>query len=127
MAAERACSHITQPEIATMHAACAAMQAAADTGDLDRYVTENWTFHRTLYAASRLATLMSFIEMRWLRIGPYVRLMMPDQQSLVDSMPSHWQVLEALAKRDGKAARNAIAADLRDCAKILLPFLPKGN
>ncbi|MDG5487826.1 GntR family transcriptional regulator [Sphingomonas sp. BGYR3] len=124
MAAEHACTRITQDEIAVMQAACTAMQHAADNGDLEGYVTANWTFHRTLYAASRLNTLMSFIEMRWLRIGPYVRHMMPDQQSLIDSMPNHWTVLSALERRDAMGASNAIRADLRDCAQTLLPLLP---
>ncbi len=123
MAAERACGLITPDEVAIMTSACHAMQAAADSDDRDAYVVANWTFHRTLYAASRLKTLLGFIEMRWLRIGPYVRLMMPDRESLLTSMPNHWAVLEALRARDGVAARNAITSDLQDCARTLLPYL----
>lgn len=123
MAAERACQHISPEEIAIMRKACDQMQIAADSNDLDSYVTENWVFHRTLYAASRLKTLLAFIEMRWLRIGPYVRHMMPDKESLVASMPNHWDVLKSLEARDADAARQAIVSDLRDCAQTLLPML----
>lgn len=122
-AAFRACSHITAKEAAIMRASCSGMAAAAEAYDRDRYVAENWTFHSTLYAASRQPTLMKFIEMRWLRIGPYVRQMMPDRESLIQSMPIHWAVLDAIDRRDGDAARNAIVADLRDCAETLMPRL----
>lgn len=125
-AAHRACNQISAEEVAIMRASCTAMEDAAQAYDRDRYVTENWTFHSTLYAASRLPTLMSFIEMRWLRIGPYVRHMMPDRLSLLHSMPNHWSVMEAIDGADADAARAAIVSDLRDCAETLMPRLEPG-
>lgn len=123
MAAERAAQEIKQHELDRLEAHCAAMQAAAEANDLEAYLAANWDFHLTIYQASRLDTLVSFIEKRWLRIGPYVRMMMPDHQSLVASMPNHWNALDALKRRDGKAAQHAIASDLEDCAVTLLNYL----
>lgn len=123
MAAERAGQQITPNELERLELFCTAMQSAADANDLDAYLTANWDFHLTIYQSSRLSTLISFIEMRWLRIGPYVRLMMPDHQSLIDSMPNHWNALNALKRRDGKAAQAAIANDLKDCSITLLQYL----
>lgn len=123
MAAERASGEITSAELDRLEVTCNAMQAAADANDLDAYLTANWDFHLTIYQSSRLSTLISFIEKRWLRIGPYVRLMMPDQESLIQSMPNHWNALNALKRRDGKSAQAAIASDLNDCAVTLLQYL----
>lgn len=123
LAAETAAARITPEELTEVRQACEAMQEAAEAGDLDRYVTANWAFHGGIYRASRMETLMSYIEKRWLRIGPYVRYMMPDKASLIESMPSHWEALKALEAGDGPAARKAIATDLFDCAVTLIEFL----
>lgn len=123
MAAERASGEITPAELDHLEETCIAMQAAADANDLDAYLSANWDFHLTIYQSSRLFTLISFIEKRWLRIGPYVRLMMPDHESLIQSMPNHWNALNALRRRDAKSAKAAIASDLNDCAVTLLQYL----
>jgi DNA-binding GntR family transcriptional regulator len=123
MAAERAAQEITADELDRLERICTAMQAAADANDLDGYLTANWDFHLTIYQASKLTTLIGFIEKRWLRIGPYVRMMMPDHDSLITSMPNHWDALNALKRRDGKGAFKAIASDLEDCAVTLLAYL----
>lgn len=123
LAAETAASRITAEELVDVRRACADMQAAAEAGDLDAYVTANWAFHGGIYQASRMETLMGYIEKRWLRIGPYVRYMMPDKASLIESMPSHWTALQALEAGDAQGARKAIATDLYDCAVTLIEFL----
>ena len=124
MAAERAAPHVSDAEIAEVERACEAMQAAADADDREGYVSANWTFHLAIYRASRLEVLVGLIESIWLRVGPYVPLMMPDKDSLVVSMPDHWRVLDALRARDGVAARRAIADDIARSAVHLLEVLP---
>jgi len=58
-----------------------------------------------------------------MRIGPYVRLMLPDRQSLIDSMGNHLQALHALQRRDSPAARQAIQQDIFDSAEGLASML----
>ncbi|MCM8729817.1 GntR family transcriptional regulator [Hephaestia sp. GCM10023244] len=123
LAAERAVDHIRDAEIATTRRHCAAMQSAADAGDVGAYVLANWAFHRSVYKACRMPTLTTLIEAMWLRVGPYVPRMMPDRASLVDSMATHWAIVDALARRDGKAARRGIVDDISASAVALIHAL----
>jgi DNA-binding GntR family transcriptional regulator len=123
LAAARAVANIDAEELAQVERNCAAMQAAADAGDREGYVRANWTFHLSIYRASHMETLVSMIEGLWLRVGPYVELMMPDRESLVASMPDHWAMVEALKRRDGKAAAKAIADDIGHSAVNLIKAL----
>jgi len=123
LAAERAAAHIDGPRVDDVARNCQAMQDASDAGDRDGYVSANWTFHRSIYQASAMPTLQSLIEGLWLRVGPYVPLMMPDKASLVDSMPDHWHMVDALKARDSAAARRAIAADIGHSAVNLIKAL----
>lgn len=124
LAAERAAEQIEPEELQAVAQNCGAMQAAAEAGDVDGYVQSNWVFHLSVYRASRLETLVSMIEALWLRVGPYVGLMMPDRDSLVASMAEHWRIVEALKRRSGDAARREIAEDITHSAVNLLRALP---
>lgn len=123
LAAERAVASINAAELAEVERNCAAMQTAADAGDREAYVRANWTFHLSIYRASHMETLVGLIEGMWLRVGPYVELMMPDRESLVASMPDHWAMVDALKRRDGKAASKAIADDIGHSAVNLIKAL----
>lgn len=125
LAAERAAATIAAPELAEVARHCADMQAAADAGDLDRYVQANWAFHLSVYRASGLETLAGLIEGLWLRIGPYVQFMMPDRDSMTASMPDHWRLLEALKAGDGAAAKRSVGDDITHSAINLLKALEK--
>lgn len=120
LAAERAAELVTDDELAEAERHCGEMQAAADAGDRQAYVSANWQFHLSIYRASRMPMLVGLIEALWLRVGPYVATMMPDRAALVASMPDHWQVVEALRDRDGPRARAGIAADIGHSAVALL-------
>ncbi len=123
LAAERAAEHIRPDELAGIERNCQAMQTAADGGDLDGYVRANWAFHLSIYRASRMETLVSLIESLWLRVGPYVKFMMPDQRSLAASMPDHWSAFRAIERRDGAGARKAIVDDIGHSAVTLIKML----
>jgi DNA-binding GntR family transcriptional regulator len=126
LAAERAAEKITAAELKVVERNCAVMQTAADAGALDRYVQANWAFHLSIYRASRMDALVELIEGLWLRVGPFVGLMMHGRDSLRASMPDHWQIVEALKSGDGAAAREAIADDINHCAVNLLRELDAG-
>ncbi|HEY1836681.1 MAG TPA: GntR family transcriptional regulator [Rhizomicrobium sp.] len=125
LAAERAAALITNTELLVVEEHCHLMQAAAATGNLDNYIRENWAFHTAVYRASKMKQLLAIVEGLWLRIGPYICLMMPDRAALAASMPNHHRVLEALRARDGAAARAGIAADINDSAQALERILPQ--
>jgi DNA-binding GntR family transcriptional regulator len=126
-ATEQAAARINNDELAEVEAAAQSMQDGAEAGDGAAYVLANWRFHLAIYRASRMPTLVAMIEALWLRIGPFVPLMMPERDSLVASMPAHWQAAAALKRGDGAAARAAIVGDIGDSADKLLKLLPKGD
>lgn len=123
LAAERAAMRVGEDELIQIERQVHLMQAAALAGDIEGYIRENWAFHTAVYKASHMERLLSLIETLWLRIGPYVRLMMPDRAAMLESMPNHHDVFKALRQRDAKAARAAIAADIRDSADHLRSIL----
>jgi DNA-binding GntR family transcriptional regulator len=121
LSAERAASIRTEDDCAIIGTACDAMAAAAADGNLDGYILANWAFHSSIYRSSRMPMLLSLIEGMWLRIGPYVPLMMPDREHLVASITNHRRAEQAVRLRDPVAAKAAIAADIADSAFNLLP------
>jgi DNA-binding GntR family transcriptional regulator len=67
--------------------------------------------------------LLVLVEGLWLRIGPYVRFMLPDRESMLESMPNHHDIFKALQRRDAKAARKSITSDISECAESLRGML----
>ena len=96
---------------------------AASAGDPGTYLRANWAFHSAIYRASRSQLLVSLIEPTWMRIGPYVRLMLPDRQSLIGSLANHERAIEALRMRDAAGTRQAISQDIWDSAEGLASML----
>ena len=67
--------------------------------------------------------LVSLIEPTWMRIGPHVRLMLPDRRALIDSLGNHQRALQALRQREGVGAREAIQRDIFELAEGLAGML----
>jgi len=124
LAAERAATMISSAQLLAVERTCHSMQAAAAAGNLKAYIRENWAFHTAVYRASGMNQLLEIVERLWLRIGPYVGMMMPDRASMTASMPNHRNVLDALRRHDGPAARAGIAADIHESAETLRKALP---
>lgn len=123
LAAERAAASITAAELQDVRATAEVMGKAARAADLEGYIRENWAFHTAVYKASHMPQLLAIIEALWLRIGPHVRLMMPDKAAMLASIPNHLDVVTALERRDGERARASIAADIRESAEQLRAVL----
>ncbi len=123
LAAEKAARLITAEELAAVDRRYQEMAVAAAAGDHGAYLRANWAFHSAIYRASGSQLLVSLIEPTWLRIGPYVRLMLPDRRSLTESLGNHLRALDALRRRDPSAARQAIVQDITDSAEGLARIL----
>jgi len=123
LAASRAADRVTAEELIAIEKRVHLMQAAAVAGDVEGYIRENWAFHTAVYKASHMEQLLALVETLWLRIGPYVRLMMPDRDVMVASMPNHHDIFRALRERDAKKARHSIAADIVESADHLKSVL----
>lgn len=123
MAAERA-ARLRQPAHIEQAQQCyEKMVQATQANDVDGYVQANWSLHVAIYKASGTPRLLNMIEGMWLRVGPYVRWMMPDQAHMQDSLPHHADMVQALRDGNAKAARRAIEQDIREAAESFIAFL----
>jgi DNA-binding GntR family transcriptional regulator len=99
----------------------------AEMGRLKRqrpavYLAKNQEFHFILYQAARMPTAMQMIESLWLQAGPLLNLAL-SEFGLKVGQDNHQNLLDALVKRDGKAARAAIQDDISDAAAVIRKFL----
>jgi len=123
LAAEKAARLVRPEEIVVVEGHYQRMTTAASAGDPSAYMQANWAFHAAIYRASRSQLRVSLIEPTWMRIGPYVRLMLPDRRSLIDSLGNHRLAIQALRQGDAAAARRAIQQDIFDSAEGLANML----
>ncbi|MDX2205021.1 MAG: GntR family transcriptional regulator [Hyphomicrobiaceae bacterium] len=89
--------------------------------DLARAVTANRDLHFSIYRAAGLPSLMPIIEGLWLRVGPVLNLDMrasPERIKL-GAGRCHADLMAALARRDGRAARAALTVDITGAAKFI--------
>jgi DNA-binding GntR family transcriptional regulator len=122
LAAEKPAPLITSEEIVVVESHYHALAAGASAGNPTDYMRANWLF-TAIYRASRSRLLVSLIEPTWMRIGPYVRLMLPDRRALIDSLGNHLRALQALRQREGVGAREAIQRDIFESAEGLAGML----
>lgn len=87
-----------------------------------RAVVENRDLHFSLYRAAALPSLMPIIEGLWLRIGPVLNLDMrasPERLRMGAAERCHADMVAALKRRDGAAAKAALEADISGTAKFI--------
>lgn len=123
LAAEKAAVLITPAEIATLETYNQALATAASAGDAEAYMRANWSFHSAIYRASRSQLLVAVIEPFWMRIGPYVRFMLPDRKRMLASLGNHSSAVKALRNRDCATSRQAIQSDLFESSEGLAAML----
>jgi DNA-binding GntR family transcriptional regulator len=91
--------------------------------DLSRAVALNKDFHFAVYEASGLPDLVEIIGGLWLKIGPIINLDLrenPERLETGGAVRFHAECTAAIQRRDGAAARAAIAADISGTAAFLL-------
>ena len=114
LAAEKPAPLITSDEIVVVESHYHALAAGASAGN---------PIHTGIYRPSRSRLLVSLIEPTWMRIGPHVRLMLPDRRALIDSLGNQQRALQALRQREGVGAREAIQRDIFESAEGLACML----
>lgn len=121
LAAERA----TDSDLAAMRDADRQVLRAQKSGKVAAIVATNQEFHFTVYRAAHSELLQSMIETLWLQIGPYLgQLLTTSAQPgfTTVNMSAHTQMIAAIERGDGQAARVALAADLKDSIDIYGPL-----
>jgi DNA-binding GntR family transcriptional regulator len=116
-AAERAARFRTPVQLADIrrHDAAFRRVSGSATPRLDKAVAANQAFHFAVYRAAGLPELMPIIEGLWLRIGPVLNLDLRSNLSrsrVMTSAGHHGELLQAIARGDGRAARQALEDDI---------------
>jgi len=93
-------------------------EEARTKNDLVTAVKLNRLFHSKIAEIAGLPVLCDMIEGMWLRMGPLISAVyLAGGRAMISY---HYEILEALRKRDALAAETAIQADINATAEILL-------
>ncbi len=90
--------------------------------DVEHALRINKEFHFAVYESTGLGILTAIIESLWLKVGPVINLDLRASQRLTSGGAEghHAALVAALAARDGKAARKALAGDIRSSSEFIL-------
>lgn len=126
LAAETAAGVVTAGQLAMLEANIRDNLAAIHADDLIAALKLNQAFHFALADIAGMPLLRSFLDSLWMRTGPLIARAYGsfDERMAVEH---HWEVLHALQKGDGPAARAAICADLTDGSQKMLEFIAQGE
>lgn len=125
-AAEWAAQTITRAELAHLGTIQAKMLATTDPDHAETYLAWNLEFHFTVYAAARSPLLIPLIESLWLRAGPCLTIMRTET-TLGLGLDHHDEVIAALSRGDGAAARVAVEQELSEAAEVMVRSLGRGG
>lgn len=100
----------------------------AVTGNADAMLELNQQFHFRLYECAQSAVTTRLIEVLWLSMGPYMRLLsqaVDRQMRTGDSVyaGTHDDIITGLRTRDATFAGDAIASDIRSTQRLLSKVL----
>ena len=127
LAVERAVLAIDASDLEILRDRCAAMAQSVSEGDIDGYLSANWSFHANIYGLASDGILLSFIESLWLRMGPYFRITASDRAHLDNAMEVHHEIVSALQAADAAAARSGIVSDIEAATHDLAEWLSRQN
>ncbi len=90
------------------------MRLGGNPETVDREVTLNHAFHFEIYRACGSPVLLPMVESLWLQSGPFTRAAIYafSEAGAKDAARFHHDILRALEKRDGPAARAALVGDI---------------
>lgn len=109
--AARALDRIGPAEIRTITAHDRAVDRAMAVGDVHGYMQNNYRFHFAIYERAQADTLLALVESIWLQFGPFMR-MAYGRFGTSDLEDQHQAAIAALERRDRKALKAAIGADI---------------
>jgi DNA-binding GntR family transcriptional regulator len=112
IATELATPRLTNAQIDRLDELIILMEDGVSRGDIHAYLSHNYSFHFTVYAAAGNAELVSVIEGLWAQTGPFLadgvrRIGMKGEWS-----QSHRKIAGAIRARDVAGARQLIERDI---------------
>ena len=113
LAIARAASNMTAESLATLERLIVAQSETDEEHVSEESAEQNRAFHFAIYRQSGSTVLLPIIESLWLQFGPYLR----EASERFDGGDGrgtnfHLEMLDALSRGDGVAARGALEADI---------------
>jgi DNA-binding GntR family transcriptional regulator len=121
VAAQRAAGLITPAELDEVEIQAQAISAATRDNDAKAYLEGNFRLKFAVFKAARSPALEDLIERVWLQVSPFMSFYIEDVggQAATDR---HHQLVDALRRRDGEAARVAMQSDILGGAEFIRAF-----
>lgn len=83
-------------------------------------LTQNYNFHFGLYRHCRSEVLLPIVEALWVQYGAYLNLIIRQKSaSEIAEHQYHYEILDALERRDLDAARAALTEDIERSFRVL--------
>ncbi|MHA6195108.1 GntR family transcriptional regulator [Pseudomonas wadenswilerensis] len=122
LAAETAASRVTPQQLERLETCIRNNLAAIQDNNLASALTHNHEFHYALTEIAGMPVLSSLLDGLWMRTGPLIARAYSSFNERM-AIDHHWEVLAALKKKDGPAAREAICADILDGSQKMLEYV----
>jgi len=119
VAAERAAQRITVHALSEIKGLFNSMGRAISAGDGRLYLTFNESFHFAIYGQANAPLLLNIVKDLWVRVGPYLSLLMDSEFYASQANEMHLKVVEALERGDGVATRAYVEEDIIRAARVL--------
>ena len=126
LAAETAAGLVTDAELIDLQACIDRNIAAINDQDLSAALKCNQEFHYALTTIARMPLLAGMLDSLWMRTGPLIAQAYASFNERM-AIDHHWEVLDALKRRDGPAARAAICCDILDGNQKMVEYLQAGE
>lgn len=117
-AAEIAALRITPAELKELKSIGTLLTKASKSGDADAYITLNQRFKFAVVEAAQSPVLAELVERLWIQVGPFMRFYATDVH-VQHELDKHMDAIDAMARGDAVAAREAIERDILDGAEFL--------
>ncbi|MDB6091811.1 MAG: GntR family transcriptional regulator [Gammaproteobacteria bacterium] len=113
LAVARAASNMSCATLATLRQFIEAQSATDAEHVSEASAEQNRAFHFAIYRESGSSVLLPIIESLWLQFGPYMRVASERFDGREGRGTNfHVEIVDALARGDGKAAREALECDI---------------
>ena len=119
VAGERATRHMTDSALVEVKALYNSMGRAVAARNGSLYLALNEAFHFAIYTQANAPLLLNMVRDLWVRVGPYLSLLMESAAYVPRSNDVHQKIVEALERRDSAAVRASIEEDITSAAAVL--------
>jgi DNA-binding GntR family transcriptional regulator len=122
LAAETAAALVTDNQLDDLQGCIERNIAAINAQDLQAALKCNQEFHYALTTIAGMPVLAGLLDSLWMRTGPLIARAYGNFNERM-AIDHHWEVLDALKRRDGAAARKAICCDILDGNQKMLEYI----